>query len=139
MSDVTDRVEGLVHEPTQTTERGVELTLAGVARVQEPGQVDFGDNELADPTLIEEVAERRDADDDYGWWHLDAGTYLVTYNESLDGDDPLRLAPRRAITTRGATHPTISVTTLDPIPLTTAGIKLKENARISTLRPVPDA
>lgn len=84
MGKVTDRVSGIVHEETQTEGRGLDLTLAAVYRVDDPGQVDFGGGELADPDLSEEAAEQREANDDYGWWTLDAGIYLIAYNESLD-------------------------------------------------------
>lgn len=133
MSALTDRVDDLVHEPTQTEGPGLDLTVASVSRITEPGQVDFGGGELADPTLIEEVPEPRNEDDEYGWWSLNPGTYLVTHNESLATDEPLRLEPHPAITRRGATHPTVQVDSLNPVPLTTGGIQLKENARISTL------
>lgn len=135
MSELAGSVTDLVHEPTQVTETGIDLTLASVARIDEPAQLDFGDNELTDPKTTELTPQRRETADDYGWWELDAGTYLVTHNESLDTDTPLRLEPRDALTKRGATHPTRRVARLHPLPLTTAGINLKENARISTIRP----
>lgn len=134
MGELTDRVAGIVHEETQTDGRGLDLTLAEVHRVHEPGQVDFGGDELTVPGLSEEVAEQRESGDDYGWWTLDAGTYLVAYNESLDADDPLTLQTHEAVLARGAYHPTLHVTELDRVPFTVGGsIQLKENARISTL------
>lgn len=135
MAELTDAVTDLVHDDTQVTDAGIDLTLDTVAHIQEPAQLDFGDNELTTPTTRQIDPDRRHPDDDYGWWELDAGTYLITHNESLDTDTPIHLEPRTALTTRGATHPTLDVTTLDPLPLTTGGIHLKENARISTVRP----
>lgn len=134
MGEITDRVSGIVHEDTQTEGRGLDLTLAAVYRVDDPGQVDFGGGELADPGLTEVSAEQRDADDDYGWLTLDAGTYLVGYNESLDTDEPVLLQTHEAVVARGGYHPTLRVTELDRVPFTLGGsIHLKENARISTL------
>lgn len=133
VSDLTDRVSGIVHEETQTEGRGLALTLDSVYEVDDPGQVDFGGDELAEADLDEIDPEKRDDADDYGWWDLDAGTYLVEYNETLDADDPVVVQPRDAIRARGAFHPTVRTTDLDRVPLTTAGIQFKENARVSTL------
>jgi len=129
-----DRLDGIVHEPTQVHDDGVDLTLDGVYRVLAPGRVDFGGGELAPPDLEPVPTTLRNVDDDYEWWHLDAGTYLVAYNEDLTGDAPVRLQVREALRTSGVSHPTLRTASLDPMPLTvpTGGIRLKENARITT-------
>jgi hypothetical protein len=136
---LADLVDGLVHEPTQTEGPGLDLTVAGVRRVTAPGRVDFGGGELeAAETEAVETA-KRDASDDYGWWSLSGGVYLLDYNErlTLDGETVL-LQPRDAVCTRGAFHPTRRLTdddSLDGVPLTVSdgGLRLKENARVSTL------
>ncbi|MFB6103883.1 MAG: dCTP deaminase [Halobacteriaceae archaeon] len=132
MPSATDAVTDLVHADTQVHEQGVDLTVASVARLETPGQVDFGGDELADPTTTTISPDRRPGDA-YGWWSLEAGTYLIEYNETVTTDTPVVCQPRPALTARGATHPTQWVTDLQPMPLTTAGIDLKENARISTV------
>src|SRR5699024_5476789 len=75
--ELTTHVDGIVHEETQITERGLDLTIGEIHEVAEPGRVDFGGGELeaADTAPLE--TEKRDPDDDYGWWNLDAGGYLV--------------------------------------------------------------
>lgn len=135
--DLTDHVDGIVHEPTQTGGRGVDLTVAAVFRVAGPGGVDFGGGEL-EPAQLEPVETAlRDHDDDYGWWNLDAGQYLIEYNESLSAPDDVTpvLETREALLARGAFHPTLHVDSLDVVPLSVggAGLRLKENARVSTL------
>jgi len=133
--DVPDHVDGLLHEPTQVHDRGVDLTVATVHEVTVRGRVDFGGGEL-DPAGLEELTtSRRRPDDDYGWWELDAGQYLVTYNEALTGDATLCLQPRDALLERGASHPTLWTADLPQIPLSVGGVglRLKENARVSTL------
>jgi hypothetical protein len=135
MSAFTDAVDGIVHEPTQTEGRGLDLTVAEVAVVTEPGRVDFGGGEL-EPAGTEPHERRyRNPDDDYEWWHLDAGQYLLEYNESLADGVTVRLQPRRGLLTRGASHPTLSVTELGPVPLSVggAGVRIKENARVTTV------
>lgn len=134
---LVDAVAGIVHEPTQTEGRGVDLTLAAVYEVTEPGRVDFGGGELEDAGVDRLETERRNADDTYGWWNLEAGRYLVEYNESLDPgpDQSFVVQTRREIRVRGAFHPTLHVSALSPVPLVVggAGIRLKENARVSTV------
>jgi deoxycytidine triphosphate deaminase len=135
--DLTQFVEDIVHEPTQTEDRGLDLTVAEVYEIETPGRVDFGGGEL-------EAAERqphertlRNPDDDYEWWHLDAGQYLIEYNETLDLPEDLtvEIQTREAVREHGAFHPTLSVETLGHVPLSVggAGLRLKENARVTTV------
>ena len=134
---LTAFVDGIVHEPTQTEGRGLDLTVAAVHRVAEPGRVDFGGGELEAAELEPVETELRNPDDDYGWWNLEAGRYLLEYNESLSPpeDVAFRLQTREALLARGASHPTLYVDALNPVPLSVggAGLRLKENARVSTL------
>jgi hypothetical protein len=133
--DLLDRVDGIVHEDTQVHEYGVDLTLARVYDVADRGRVDFGGGELESADLRPLASALRNPDDDYEWWTLTGGTYLVEYNESLTEGAPLRVQTRRELRERGASHPSVATTALGPMPLTVAdgGVKLKENARISTL------
>ena len=136
VSDLRDAVDGIVHEPTQVRDDGgVDLTVTEIHEVDRPGRVDFGGGELDSATLESHPRVRRNEDDDYGWWHLDAGTYLLAYNESLAGEALLQ--PRTEVVERGGSHPTLRVTELPTVPLTVggAGLRLKENARVSTLLP----
>jgi hypothetical protein len=132
---LADHIENIVHEPTQTEGHGFDLTVDAVHAVTAPGAIDFGGGELdaAETTPLDTV--KNEPDDDYGWWTLSPGTYLVAYNESLAADEPLVLQPRGALVERGASHPTLHVTDLPRVPLSVpeAGLHLKENARVSTL------
>lgn len=138
--DLTAFVDDLVYEPTQTDSRGLDLTVDSIARVTEPGRVDFGGGEL-EPAETEPVAtEKRDPEDDYGWWTLSAGGYLIEYNETVSIPEGVTLVvqTRDAVRGRGAFHPTLHIdaeATLDPVPLSVGdgGINIKENARLSTL------
>ena len=136
-SDLTSHVDGLLHEETQVTDRGLDLTVSEVFVVDDPGRVDFGGGELEDATLSAHEKRWRDENDDYQWWHLDGGQYLLEYNETLTTDRPLLVQTRDELLARGAFHPSIRATSLDPVPLTVppSGIRLKENARVSTLLP----
>jgi len=137
MTDLTAFVDDIVHELTQTGGRGVDLTVTEVYEVAEPGRVDFGGGELEPAGLEPHDRQYRNEDDDYEWWHLDAGQYLLEYNESLalPEDSVAAVQTRDAVRARGAFHPTLRVESLDYVPLSVggAGLRLKENARVSTL------
>ncbi|MFB6103115.1 MAG: dCTP deaminase [Haloplanus sp.] len=135
--DLVAAVDGRLHDDTQIHDDGIDLTVAEVYVVDEPGRVDFGGGELDPATTRRHETRRRRADDDYEWWHLDGGQYLIEYNESLATDRPVLLQTREAVLERGASHPTRVVTSLPTLPLTVSdgGLRLKQNARVSTLRP----
>jgi hypothetical protein len=134
--DYTQFVDGSVHEPTQTEGRGLDLTVAEVYEVTTPGRVDFGGGELEPAETTPHDSEKRNPDDDYEWWHLDVGQYLLAYNESLREDGmELTVQTREELLARGAFHPTLTVTDLPRVPLSVggAGLRLKANARVSTV------
>lgn len=136
-SELTTIVDGLLHEETQVTDRGLDLTVDEIYEIEDPGRVDFGGGELEDASLTAHDKQWRNEDDDYQWWHLDGGQYLIEYNESFSTDQSLLVQTRTAVRERGAFHPTLWVTELDRVPLSVSsgGIRLKENARISTVLP----
>ena len=138
IEEIVDSLSGIVHEETQVGERGVDLTLAEVYEVDFPGRVDFGGDELEDADCSPHERVWRDEDDDYQWWHLQGGQYLIEHNESLESDREVRLQTREAVLARGAFHPTLSVARLGRVPLSVprGGIRLKENARVSTVEPI---
>lgn len=136
MVEYTQFLDGIVHEPTQTEGRGFDLTVSEVYEITDSGRVDFGGGELEPAETTPHDSGKRDPEDDYEWWHLDAGQYLVEYNESLtESDMAFTVQTRTELLERGASHPTLSVTTLPRVPLSVggAGLRLKENARVSTL------
>ncbi len=137
MPELSDRLEGIVHADTQVHDDVVDLTAAEVYTVGNPGQVDFGGGELEPADLTPVPAGYRRPEDDYAWWTLGGGTYILEFNETLAAGDPVVLQTRNAVRERGAYHPTVRVTELGRVPLTVAagGIRIKENARVSTLRP----
>ncbi|WP_226022082.1 dCTP deaminase [Halomicrobium salinisoli] len=128
-------VTDVVHEPTQTEGEGFDLTVAEVYEVVDPGRVDFGGGELEPAGTAPHDSAKRDPDDDYEWWHLGEGQYLLEYNESLTGDAAVTVQPRTELLERGVSHPTLRVDELPSVPLSVggAGIKIKENARVSTI------
>lgn len=136
MSDIASRVEGFVHEDTQVHGGGVDMTVAAVHAVTEPGAVDFSGDKLAAGETVALDPEKRDPDDEYGWWVLGHGTHLLEFNETLAPREGERLVvqTRDELLARGAYHPTLHARELDLVPLTAGeGVHLKENARVSTV------
>lgn len=140
MTDLADRVAGLLHEPTQVHEDRVDLSVAGVERVREPGEIDFGGGELTPAETVPLDPTKREPTDDYGWWELAHGTYLVAFNESVT--ERVRIEPRPALVARGGSLPTVTVAEIRSLPLrvpettgaSETGLALKENARIASVR-----
>ncbi len=140
MSDATDLaavVDNMVYEPTQVHDQGVDLTVSAVYAVSGPGRLDFGGDELEDADLEPLPTEARHPDDDYEWWDLEGGQYVIQYNEFL-AESPGRvvLQPRNELLARGGSHPTLYVHShlpLLPVSVPEGGLSIKENARLSTL------
>lgn len=133
-------VGGLVHLPTQRAPAGLDLTVERVARVAGPGRLDFGGSELAAAAREELGPELASPGDDYGWWELAAGTYLVRYNEAVELADgqvaTVHALPR--LLQAGASHPAfVADGAGEPLQVLLTvgegGCALKENCRISRL------
>lgn len=135
-----ERIDRLVHLDTQQADGGLDLTVDAVHRLAGPGALDFGGSEFE--AAAREVIEPQlaDPDDDYGWWELAAGSYLVRYNEALalEEDETALVLPLDRLQQAGASHPTFAARGHKD-PLVTllrvggAGCRLKENCRISRL------
>ncbi|WP_263784759.1 deoxycytidine triphosphate deaminase [Salinibacter grassmerensis] len=134
------QLDGLVHLDTQRASTGIDLTVGAVFRVTGHGQLDFGGGEFRavprkriEPTLD-------DPEDDYGWWTLETGAYVVQYNESLRLDDGQQavVTPLERTLRAGAHHGAfVSEDAQDPIEtllvVSRMGCRLKENCRVSRL------
>lgn len=135
-----ERIDRLVHLDTQQAEGGIDLTVDEVHRLAGPGALDFGGSEFE--AAAREVIEPQLADpgDDYGWWELAAGSYLVRYNEApaLEEAETALVLPLDRLQQAGASHPAFVVRgERDPLEtllrVGDAGCRLKENCRISRL------
>ena len=95
MNDLLTAVDGLLHEETQVHDGGIDLTVSEVSVVDRAGRVDFGGGELEPARTRRHETQKRHPEDDYEWWHLEEGQYLIAYNESLTTDRPLCLQTAR--------------------------------------------
>ncbi len=136
--EVKDYVDGIIHEETQLAEKGVDLTVGRVSRPASPTELDFGGSEEKRCQMEEITPRKRAPEDDYGWWKLEDGVYIIDFNETLDVSDRLGMVvPLERLTSGGSFHaPLLFGGELSDQPLLfvgSAGLKLKENARISRL------
>jgi hypothetical protein len=132
-------LDGIVHGETQAGEDEYDLTTDRILRLQAPGRIDFGGGEMTEPETEPLDTKKRHAEDEYGWWNLEPGNYLLEYNEQLDlQSERVLLQPRPALAETGVSHPTMVVRELPRVPLIVppSGARIKENARVSRLVPL---
>ncbi|MFP3953721.1 MAG: dCTP deaminase [Candidatus Acetothermia bacterium] len=136
IDELSDRVDGTIYEKTQFSPQGVDLTVRRIFEVTSPTELDFGGSEERPGELKEIPPEKRSPEDDYGWWDLAGGQYVVEYNESVQARDGLGIVvPLGRLTSGGSTHPPLlfrGVPESRPVlSVHGEGLTIKENARIS--------
>ncbi len=138
-NDIKTHIKNLIHEETQTGDFCVDLTIKHINHLTGKGAVDFGGSEHIIRPRKELPPLKKEAEDEYGWWHLTGGTYLIQFNESLDlGDLVGTIAPHSRLMNSGAFHvPRIVTGSMNVVEIHlivgTQGIDIKENARVSSL------
>ena len=141
-----ESLDDILHADTQQSfELGFDLTAARIYRLTSGGQLDFGGSEFAAADREAIDTEKKNPDDDYGWWHLEAGAYLVEFNETL-ALKPGQMAyiqPHNRLMRAGGHHPGfLTQGTPDDLAVllhvSPQGLHIKENARISTLFLIED-
>jgi deoxycytidine triphosphate deaminase len=130
----------IVHADTQRGEAGFDLTVDELFVLNGKGALDFGGSEFKPASYTRLEAELADPEDDYGWWNVEAGSYLIRFNESvrLEEDEVGFIYPHRRLLAAGLQHPAFVVDeSLDEVSVliqcTGPGARIKENARVSTL------
>lgn len=137
---VAEHLDGLVHLDTQRAPNGIDLTVDRVYRTTGHGQLDFGGSEFQAAPYERLTPVRGNSDDEYGWWTLEEGAYVIRYNESLSLDASLQaiVTPLERTLQAGAHHGTFVVDdSRDPLEtllvVSRMGCRLKENCRVSRL------
>lgn len=137
---LAQQLDGLVHLDTQCAPDGIDLTVDTIARTTGHGQLDFGGSEHAAAPHEPLTPVLDDPDDDYAWWTLEQGAYVVQYNESLTLTEGqrARVMPLDRTLRAGAHHGAFGLEEgRDPLStllvVTRMGCRIKENARLSRL------
>jgi hypothetical protein len=137
---LAQQLDGLVHLDTQRAPDGIDLTVDAVYRTTGHGQLDFGGSEFEEAPREPLTPVLDDPDDDYAWWTLDQGAYVIRYNESLTLDDGQRaeISPLDRTLMAGAHHATFALhqgrAPLETLLMVSRlGCRLKENCRLSRL------
>ncbi|MFP4303151.1 MAG: hypothetical protein ACLFPW_00330 [Spirochaetaceae bacterium] len=133
-------VTNYIHEGKQLDEKSgsMILTVGRIGTLVGRGSLDFGGGEFApSPTAWQEPV-KASPDDKYGWWHLEPGSYLLEFNESILLEDGERAVLQiwEQVARTGVAHPTeLIVASREPLATVmqvgTPGVDIKENARIS--------
>ena len=139
--NILDYLQEVVHLDTQQHDNHIDLTVSEIYELTEAGSLDFGGSEFqpAEQRLID--PQKKNQDDDYGWWHLRAGQYQAKLNEyltDLNGAVALLTLHKHAREAgilgntsilSGNADETLTINFEVP----KAGCNIKENARIATL------
>ena len=131
--------KNLIYPPKQLVGVSLDLTVKKIYSIKKQGTLDFGGSEYQ-PADLEPLSPKIEDDPKYGWWNLSRGTYIVEYNENLLKSECLAIVyPNQRLLHTGCCHPTFIV---DPsknsqplqglLSVDNQGIRIKENARIST-------
>lgn len=135
-------LQNYIHLETQLTPQGFDLTVDEIHEYQGSGKLDFSNDEREIPDSEPIQPEKKDPEDEYGWWKLDQGTYKVVMNEKVDIPNDLAgyAFPRSSLLRMGVTIENavwdsgftgtgsfkISVDNSE-------GVEIKENARVNQL------
>ena len=135
-------VTGIIHEGKQIPESEdvVLVTAKRIGTISHNGTLDFGGSEYTEGPVEWIEPKKKSPDDDYGWWMLEEGDYVVEYNESVapTSDTRCYLQIWAAAARNGLSQP-FQVITDRRAPLVgtlrvgKAGIGIKENARVSVV------
>jgi dUTP pyrophosphatase len=98
-------IEDYPHLETQLTPNGFDLTAAEIHRFKGSGKLDFSNSEREIPETEKIEPEKKDEEDDYGWWKLEPGAYKIRTNEIVDlPEDVIAFAyPRSSLLRMGCT------------------------------------
>jgi len=137
-----DLVEGVIHLETQITPNGFDLTAGEIHRYEDEGSLDFSNDERELPETTPVKPEKKEAEDEYGWWVLEPGVYKIVANEKVNLPKDLMAFtfPRSSLLRMGATIDNAAweagfegVGAFMLHVENPEGIEIKENARVNQI------
>lgn len=131
--------KNFIYPPKQLEGVSLDLTVKTIYTFEKQGALDFGGSEYQ-PADLEPLQPKIEDDPKYGWWTLSTGMYIVEYNENFSENECLAIVyPHKRLLSTGCFHPSFIV---DPsknsqsiqglLSVNSQGVRIKENARIST-------
>ncbi|MGB6065736.1 MAG: hypothetical protein WBG50_13105 [Desulfomonilaceae bacterium] len=138
-AEIVGLAEGLISGKKQQGEFSLDLTVQAISIVKRGGSLDFGGSEYQEASISLLEPEKKTHDEPYGWWDLDAGDYLIFYNEKIriQPGGLIMILPHQRLLAAGASHSPLILENLNQktcvqIHLGLEGLKIKQNARVST-------
>lgn len=140
---ILDLTGNIIHEDTQLHEQHLDLTVAEVHRLTGAGSLDFGGSEFTPADSEPMESKKKNPNDSYGWWDLKIDTYKAVFNESVEVPQNMIavITPHIHAEKSGIMINTLFISAEDDLTdlnmyfhVPVAGCKIKENARIATLR-----
>jgi deoxycytidine triphosphate deaminase len=138
--EIAKVADKLISEKHQVHRGSMDLTVGKVSAVKKEGDLDFGGSEEKAALTEELKPSKRSPEDEYGWWALTAGEYIIKFNEKIviPEDCLAILQPLLRTMKAGVIHPVLVFMggeTVEEVILFVgkSGLNIKENARISAL------
>ena len=139
-TEIAALASGIISEKHQVGPYSLDLTVASISMVKKEGDIDFGGSEEKEALTEKLEPYKRNEEEEYGWWELTAGEYLVEFNEKIEIPENhfaiIRPLPRAL--SAGVMHPEMTRLEGEMVDTTLmlvgkSGLNIKENARISSL------
>lgn len=135
------RVRGILNPKYQVHAYWVDLTVRSISGVLPVGKLDYGGGEYTPAGRVTLTAKRLRSEDNYLWWELKRGCYVIEFNETLalaENEFALLEPDPRTLRT-GAWHVPVylrgQVAPMDMLfDVQALRLLVKENARVSRLR-----
>jgi len=138
-SELVNLCKNVVYAGKQTKPHSIDLTVKKVYQIESKGSLDFGGSEYKASEAAKIKPVKKNPEDEYGWWDLKHGSYLITLNETIEEIEGVGfISPHPRLLKAGAFHPTLI--TLEwksdyvlVLNVPANGLSLKENSRVSKL------
>lgn len=141
-NELAQHIDSFIHQDTQQHENHFDLTVSGISILSKKGALDFGGSEFREAQKETIPSQKRNENDDYGWWELSEGIYNAVMNEELN--TPKQTVPLLSLHAHAQEAGLIANTSIlnnnsadNRIEMTfrvpKTGCDIKENARLATL------
>ncbi len=77
-------VRPLISEKHQVSDRSIILTVKSICETTKPISLDFGGSEYKEAEMKCLTPKKKKKSDEYGWWKLKKGDYIVEFNETVE-------------------------------------------------------